>query len=173
MYIYINSKQYHAHVRLPACIGRSTCTNVCILAAYIEQLLFVFCDRPKRATFRTQNWGRNSVGSPAYKFVAPVLGRWSGRLPFRKARVELRQWTSFINGFCALGCQDAGFTVYMFDKSYNCLNLFYFGTKKAQECPKKTHRWRSQDLPRGPSWTRPGWFQPWRGRTGQSGCRRR
>jgi len=61
-------------VRLPACIGGST-TGVCILAAHIEQLLFVFCD---------------------------FLGPWSGRPPFRKARVELRQWTLFINGFLRL-----------------------------------------------------------------------
>ena len=124
-------------MRLPACIGRSTCTNVCILAAYIEQLLFVFCDPQKKGHVPDPEMGRNSVGSPAYKFVAPVLGRWSGRLPFRKARVELRQRTSFINGFCALGCQDAGFTVYMFDKSYNCLNLFYFGTKKRKGVQRK------------------------------------
>ena len=83
--------QYHGHARLPARIGGSTYTSVYVLAARIEQLLFVFCDPQKKGHVPDPEMGRNSVGSPAYKFVAPVLGRWSGRLPFRKARVELRQ----------------------------------------------------------------------------------
>ena len=35
-----------------------------------------------------------------FSIRGPPLGPCSGRPPFRKARVELRQLTSFINGFC-------------------------------------------------------------------------
>ena len=52
IYIYT---QYHGHAPLPACIGGSTCTSVCVLAVRIEQLLFVFCDPPKKGQIRTKN----------------------------------------------------------------------------------------------------------------------
>ena len=63
-----------------------------------------FASPPKKgARFRTQKWGRYSkIGTSASKFAVPFFGPWSGRPPFRKARVELRQWTLFINGFLRL-----------------------------------------------------------------------
>ena len=147
-------------------------TSVSLLPILSSSCL-CFATPKKRATFRTQKW-------VAIQLEAQLTNSW------------LLFWADGLGGCLsvkrALNCDNERRSSMVFVRlvakmlvsQYICLtNLiiasisFTLAQKKAQGCPKKTHRWRSQDLPRDPSWTKPGWFQPWRGRTGQSGCRRR
>jgi hypothetical protein len=89
--------QYHGYVLLSACGGT--------LAARIDLLLFVFCGPKAGARFWTQKWGITKIGSPASKFVAPILGPWYMRFAFCKGCVELRQVASFIQRFLAFGAK--------------------------------------------------------------------
>ena len=99
-----------------------------------------FRDPKKRARFRTQKWCRNSrFSSPASKFVAPFLGPWSGRPPVRKVRAGRRQVTLIIQCFFALGCEDAGFTVYI----YGSVNVFSHREKNVINCVSKWNMMRT------------------------------
>ena len=94
---------------------RSITDMCCQLAAAVAYLLPVLntvgpvcvCGPKTGARFWTQKWGHNATsGSPASKFVAPILGPWYMRFAFCKERVELRQVASFIHVFLRLvpGC---------------------------------------------------------------------
>ena len=113
MYIYIYIfKQYHGHVGCQLAVAEAHVPAYVSLLPKLRRSSLCLTTHKTRAKFRTQKRDRNSeTRSLASKFVAPILGPWSGSLYFRKAPVELRELTSFINGFFALGCEDAGFTV--------------------------------------------------------------
>ena len=116
-YIYYNYIQYHGYVLLSACGGCST------LAARIEQRLFVFCDPKTRARFLTQKWGHNTkMNSPASKFVIQFWAHGICVLPSAKSALSCdRLHLSFM--FSCAWCQDAGFTVYIYN--YIDIDILY------------------------------------------------
>ena len=102
IYIYI-CIQYHGHVGCQLAVAEAHVPAYVSLLPKLSRSCLCLTTHKTRARFRTQKRDRNSeTRSLASKFVAPILGPWSGSLYFRKAPVELRELTSFINGFLRL-----------------------------------------------------------------------
>ena len=82
-----------------------------------------------------------------FSIRGPPLGPCSGRPPFRKARVELRQLTSFINGFCVWLPRCWFHSIYIHIQS-NCFWMFWWEQHhtSSKHCPTNCSRFNYSGL---------------------------
>ena len=108
IYIYIFIYIVYIYICIHIYIYSITDMCCCQLAAAVAHLLPVL----NSSGFWTPKWGHNTqIGSPASKFVAPILGQWYMRF-------------AFCNKCSCAWCQDAGFTVYVY--IYICVYIYMY-----------------------------------------------